>query len=836
MPRGTLLDFFEDLPADGGEALVFDDGYRIWRYTYRQVVRASHGFAGRLQEHGLRKGDRVLLWAENRPEWVVALWGCLLAGVVVVPVDHRAPLDFLHRIQRNVAARLILCGTDVPREALEADSAEDRTDSVPTLSLSTLDWNDAREPQRVSIGPDEIAEIVFTSGATADPKGVVITHRNILANIVPIETEVRKYRNYGRPFFPLGFLNLLPLSHMFGQAMAVFVPPMLPGTSVFMRGVNPSDIVRLIRRRRVSVVVSVPKILEVLREYLVGVVPVAAVAPPEGEHVALRWWRYRKVHRLFGLKFWSFVVGASPLDATLERFWSALGFLVIQGYGLTETAPIVTLNHPFAAKAGSVGKAIGGVEIRIAPDGEILVRGENVTRGYYNAPAETDRAFEDGWLHTGDIGELDAGGQLFIRGRKKEVIVTPEGLNVFPDDVERVLDRVPGVRESAAVGISSGGGERVHAVLALDPGVDADSVVREANRRLADHQKIHRAAVWPGGGLPRTEGTGKLKRREVRRWLETGAPPRPVADSADPLESVLSKLTGGRVIDESTTIDELGLSSLERVELAVALEARFHTPIDEAALAGAMKVGELQTLAKGGQAGRPSSGSIGVPAWSRHAAVRLVRRASLASWILPLTRSFARVRIDGQEHLENVNPPVIFAANHQSHLDTPVILAALGRRWRYRLAPAMAREFFAAHFSPDRFPRHERLASSVLYYLAVFFFNAFPIPQREAGAREALRFAGELVSEGWSLLIFPEGSRTESGEIGPFRPGVAMMASLLRVPVVPVRLEGVDQVLHRSWRIPRPGRVQVRFGVPLELEGEDYATLTRRVEEAVRRL
>ena len=158
------------------------------------------------------------------------------------------------------------------------------------------------------------------------------------------------------------------------------------------------------------------------------------------------------------MKFWAFIVGAAPLEAELESFWGELGFAVIQGYGLTETAPIVTLNHPFGTKRGSVGKAIAGVEVRIAEDGEILVRGDNVTTGYFNAAEETARAFEDGWFHTGDIGEVSADGQVFIRGRKKEMIVTPEGLNVFPEDVERVLNQLPGVRDSAVVGVGPSGG------------------------------------------------------------------------------------------------------------------------------------------------------------------------------------------------------------------------------------------------------------------------------------------------------------------------------------------------------------------------------------------
>src|SRR5215510_12626732 len=185
-----------------------------------------------------------------------------------------------------------------------------------------------------------------------------------------------------------------------------------------------------------------------------------------------RWWHFRRIHRLFGLKCWAFVVGAVPLDSTLEAFWGELGFVVVQGYGLTETAPIVSLNHPFGTRKGSVGKAMAGVEVKIAPDGEI------VTKGYFNAADETAKAFEDGWFHTGDIGEVGADGELFIRGRKKEMIVTPEGLNVFPEDVERVLNRVPGVRDSAVVGAPMSGNERVTAVLVVDDGVDVDAVVR----------------------------------------------------------------------------------------------------------------------------------------------------------------------------------------------------------------------------------------------------------------------------------------------------------------------------------------------------------------------
>jgi long-chain acyl-CoA synthetase len=811
--RETLLDFFGDFAGDPHEFLVYDDGYRSWSYTYSQIALAARIFAGRLRAAKIGKGEKVVFWSENRPEWVAALWGCLIEGVIAVPVDYRSSVELVRRIHGVVNARALLVGDEVAQPA-----------DIPAWRLAGLEWtgDPAAGP---AIARDDIAEILFTSGTTAEPKGVIITHRNILANIVPVEGEVRKYRKYARPFAPIRFLNLLPLSHMFGQAMAAFIPPMLPGVVVFMHGYNPREIARQIRKRRISVLVSVPKILEVLREYVLQVAPEAAQSHADKAHWLVRWWRYRRVHRLFGWKFWSFIVGAAPLDPELEEFWSRLGFVVIQGYGLTETAPIVTLNHPFHARRGTVGTPIAGVQVRIAPDGEILVRGDNVSSGYYNAePTE----FAGGWFHTGDIGALDAEGRLSVRGRKKEMIVTPEGLNVFPEDVERVLDQQPGVRESAVVGR-----DRVHAVLVLAAGADPEAVVRGANTALEESQRIRGVSVWTHGALPRTEGTGKLKRREVQQWVESGAGPRAAAAGSGSLESIVARYARNRQVRADTTLDELGLSSLERVELILAIERSFGTSMDESQFTAARTVGDLRAALNSPGAPRDP---IAFPSWNRSAPARLLRNLSLAAWILPICRLFLWVKVLGRENLDALRGPVIFAANHQSHLDTPALLIALPRRCRYKVAPAMAKEFFAAHFFPERHGRFEWLTNSLNYYLSTEFFNAFPFPQREAGIREALRYAGELVSEGSSILIFPEGRRSETGAIDAFRPGVGILASRLEIPVVPVRLEGVDRVLKLGWNMARPGRVRVKFGAPLTLRGDDYAALARTVEEAVRGL
>ena len=832
MIRETLLDFFDERLRSDVEFCVHDNGYRVRRYSYATVRRAAGNFAARLAAAGVGAGDKVLFWSENRPEWIMAFWGCLLRGAVVVPIDYRVSAGFLHKVGQLVDARVLLVGDEVEPPADPGLDVWRLAELSETAGAPAPPVPAGHTPAR-----DDIAEIIFTSGATSEPKGVIITHRNVLANIVPVEREVLKYRKFGRPFYPLRFLNLLPLSHLFGQSLATFIPPMLPGVCVFMRGYSPSAIVHQIHSRRISVLVCVPKILDVLREHVLQIAPEVADTPADNPHVARRWWRYRRVHRLFGLKFWCFIVGAAPLDPDLEAFWSRLGFLVVQGYGLTETAPIVTLNHPFKTRRGTVGTPIAGVEVRIADDGEILVKGDNVTTGYFGAPADTAAAFENGWFHTGDLGALDAAGRLRVLGRKKEVIVTPEGLNVFPNDVERVVDGVPGVKESVVVGLTRDGEERVHAVVVLETPTDPALIARTANRELGDHQRLRGVLVWPGNRLPRTEGTQKLKRSAVRKWAEQGAAP--VAARTDTgdrtVASILERVAGGTV-SRDTRLEELGLTSLERVELLMVLENELDATIDEGAVSGAATVADLEALVASPAASRTPEPLFPLPHWNQSLLMRAIRRLCLGLFLLPLTRLFAWTRVHGLEHLAVVDGPVVFAANHQSFMDTPVILAALPRARRYRVATAMAKDFFAPHFHPEGHTRRARFTNGLLYYLSTALFNAFPLPQRETGTRHALRYAGELVGTGNSLIIYPEGRRSVGDAIAPFRPGTAMIAVRLDVAVIPVRLRGLDMVLGEGQRMARPGRVEVRFGPHLRLRGGDYAALAAQLEAAVKAL
>ena len=831
MRRDTLAGFFHDY-VDAPRAardtfVVHDNGFRTRTWTYGEVARAARAFAARLTRAGLKPGDTLVLWGENRGEWIAALWGARLASVITVPVDYRVSAEQANRIRYIVDARVMLAGADVT--------------PLPPLNFEIWRMDDAElwNGPAADLEPVQpgLAEIIFTSGATSDPKGVTLTDGNLLANIHPIEEEFAKYGKYLRPLRPIRFLNLLPLSHMFGQSLATFVPPMLRGTVVFTNGYNPPEIVRQIKTRRVTVLVCVPKVLELLREH------VERTGKGQGKGLGKV-----RVHRMFGWKFWAIVVGGAPLAPDLEQFWRDLGFLVIQGYGLTETAPIVTLNHPLKkGKKGSVGTPISGVEVRIADDGEILVRGENVTTGYFNTP-QTD-AFKDGWFHTGDIGELDAEGRLTIKGRKKEMIVRADGMNVFPEDVERVLNAQSGVIESAVVAIPDHtGGEQPFAVLRLEPLADANDILRAANRALEPHQRVF-SAVRYDFPFPRTESTQKLRRGELQKYaLGTGLPQKTRGATAS-VEEIVSSFLGGRTITRGMKFDELGLGSLDRMQILARIEETFHTSIDEGAFAAASTVGEVADLvapldapgltaalerAIASDTPRPEPvPTIPFPDWNQSAPLRALRRVSLPTWVLAISRPWMKLTVEGLENLEGLDHPVIFAPNHQSHIDTPAMLQALPSKWRYRASPAMAKEWFKAHFFPKDYPVAARVRNTAAYLGATIFYNCFPIPQYEGGTRQTIRYIGRLFDQKRSLIIFPEGKRTDYGEIGPFRPGVGLIASKLGVPVVPVRIEGLDKVLHLSWSWPRRGPGRITFGKPMYLEGDDYRALASQVRDAV---
>jgi len=798
-------------------------GYRTESFSYGEIVDLALRFNRELDRRTIAKGDRLMIWGENSAQWVAVFLASALRGVIVVPMDDGASPDFARRVFQQVAAKLLVGSRDHVRQ---------RDLDAPTLVLEELD--NALDPAsaavpEVSVGRDDVLQIVFTSGTTAEPKGVVITHCNVLANIAPLEGEMRGYLKYERLVHPVRFLNLLPLSHVFGQLLGMFLPPLMGGTVMFQEELKPSEIVSTIRRERISVMVSVPRVLQSLKQKVERDLEDRGqiekfrrrFAAANGKHFLHRWWIFRAIRRQFGWKFWAFISGGAALDSETEEFWGRLGYAVIQGYGLTETTSLISVNHPFKLGKGSIGKVLPGRELKLAPDGEILVRGGGIAAGYWEKGAAHSVSDDEGWYRTGDIGALDAAGNLYFKGRKKEVIVTPGGTNVYPEDLEAALRRQAEVKDCVVVGVDRGGNAEPCAVVILKEKADVESVVRRANESLADYQRMRLWMEWPHEDFPRTN-TQKPRRNAiadaVRAKLEA-SPSESVANAhGGPLAGLIARVSGRAMpaLRADAKLDsDLGLSSLDRVELMSALEDRYQIDLSEARFSNARTVGDLEKMLRG-EAG-PNQG-YHYPAWTLRWPITWLRMLTQYLLMFPAIILLGWPRIEGRDHLRGIKGPLLVVSNHVGDVDPGFIFAALPAHLRHRLATATGGEALEALRAPA--PGRNfffRIYDRVQWLLGVSLLNLFPLP-REAGFRRSFAYAGEAVDRGYSVLVFPEGRHTTDGKMNPFRAGIGLLAQNLGIPVLPVRIDGLFEAKQAGKKFVAPHKICVRIGQPMKFE------------------
>ncbi|MHB8526974.1 MAG: AMP-binding protein [Candidatus Acidiferrales bacterium] len=853
MARQSLIEFIEEYGRRGGEiAVAHRRGYRMERWTYARVAETARGFAAELASRGIAPGDRVLLWGDNCAEWVAAFFGCVLRGAVVAPLDRVATAAFAGRVAQTVEAKLLICSRGVP----EFDAR------MPAIALEDIEAVASRHANADTSGAARTAargdavEIVFTSGTTAEPRGVVLTHGNILANIEPLETQMQEYLRYEKFVHPLRFLNLLPLSHVFGQLMSMFIPPLLGGTVIFLDTLSPAEVARTVRRERVTALVSVPRLIESLQGQVEREVEAAGrlekfranFAAADGEHFLKRCWRFRRIHGQLGWKFWAFISGGAALPETVETFWRRLGYAVIQGYGLTETTSLVSVNHPFRTGRGSIGKAMPGMEIKLSAEGEILVRGENVASGYWQGRTPDAMADAEGWFRTGDLGEMDAEGNLFFKGRRKNVIVTPAGMNVYPEDLEGALRRQAGVRDCVVVGIERDGNAEACAALLLEnPGANPAAIVDAANQTLAEYQKMRRWIVWQEPDFPRTATQKPLLpqiREAVARQLGTAATTTAGDEKSSGVADFIARVTrrgNSRVAADADLERDLQLSSLDRVELMSALEEKYQVDLGETRFAEAKTVGELERLVREPPA-RPQTYRF--PRWAQRWPVTWIRLGIYYLLVWPATWLLAKPVICGRENLRGIRGPVLVVANHVTYVDIGCVLAALPAFFRHRLATAMeAERLYGMRYPPAEMNFFMRMVNRMNYFLVIALFNVFPLP-KQSGFRESFAFAGELADGGWSVLVFPEGARTKDGKLAKFRGGIGLLATRLHLPVVPVRIDGLWELAQarlagkssRLKPVPR-GAVKVTIGAPVTFAADaDAEEIARELERRVAEL
>ncbi len=894
--RNHMVSLLDDFRGYGREiAVVRYQGNRRRVTTYGEIAQLAGRFAALLVKRGIGKGDRVLLWADNSAEWIAAFHGCLLRGVLAVPLDANGTAEFAARVAADVNPQLAVgdalllnqLPTGIARVAFE-----DWPSALPAEEAGPIPGLSAETP----------LEILFTSGTTGDPKGIVLTHGNLLASIGPIEQASQPYLRYERLIHPLRILHTLPLSHVFGQTMGLWVPHIYRAELHFENRLVAQRIVETIRRERISVLAAVPRVYALLKTYLESTLPGLAERADgpwgraKGVGVLRRWWRFRDVHRAFGLKFWALISGGGALPGPLEDFWNAVGLVLVQGYGMTETTAIITLNHPFHVAEGTLGKPLPGREVKLGPDGEVLVRGAAVSHATWSRGALHPRTTE--WLATGDLARTEPTGELRFLGRKSEIIVTAAGLNLHPEDLEAAIEQDAAVAACAVVPIETTEGPEPCAVLALrGPGTQAAAIIERANLRLAEFQRMRRWLVWPEPDLPRTS-TGKIRRKVVEAWLgkmhetasgngnghhlngngnHNGKP----AASSDWLLTLIAQVSGETPPgsgDELYLTEDLHLDSLGRVQLAAAIEERAGIDTENGLWDQVQTLGDLRRLLNGTAqpmnhhrvvqtlevqtpnassapqffaeptAERESemvfvptpSTSYVYPHWPWWAPVRWLRAAFIEAALRPLVWLLSKPTVTESGRLEAAEPMLI-VANHVTTFDGPFLQYALPGPLRRRMAVAMSGEMLEDY---RRFRDADRLTvkskfflpGPLYYFLLTALFNVFPLPKQRDFQR-SFAHAGEALDRGMHVLLFPEGTRSAEGKLAAFRPGIGLLVKQSLAPVLPMAIRGLGELKTRQRGWFRSGTVEVRIGDPIRFgPGESEASITARLHREVEKL
>jgi long-chain acyl-CoA synthetase len=890
----TLLDDFKK--HDREIAIVRFQGVRRRVATYGELARLAGRFAALLEDRSIGIGDRVVLWGENSAEWVAAFYGCMLRGVIAVPLDAFGTADFASRIAAEVKPALAV-GDAVLLQNLQAPG---------TPSIAFEQWSaslPSREAKAVpGLSLETPLQILFTSGTTGDPKGIVHTHGNVLASVGPIERAAQGYLRYEKLVHPLRFLHTLPLSHVFGQTMGLWIPPIFMAEVHFETRLVAPRLVEAIKRERISVLAAVPRVMELLKAHLENMTPNLAerVAASKGIKAWKRWWVFRDIHRALGFKFWALISGGGALVGSLEQFWNALGFVVVQGYGMTEATALITLNHPFHVASGTIGKPLPGRDVKIGPDGEVLVKGPMISSATWSGGELRKR--DDEWLATGDLAEEQATGELRFMGRKSETIVTAAGVNVHPEDLEAALEEQPEIAASAVVALETSSGPEPCAVLVVRGGEQqAAKAVERANARLAEFQRIQRWMLWPEPDLPRTS-TGKVRRKPVAGWVAqratgTAAPSeKRTAEgqsgrNEDWLYALVAELSGQQPQgDDALRLSEdFHLDSLGRVQLAAALDERLADAPKEGAVDAAKTLGDLRRIAAGvpvsrtaghvpaerqtargekgpgtgrdsdiawSQTGDSPQGSesearpnpltglavqemsesqtdFNYPLWPWWRPVQWLRAAFLELVAQPLVWFLGAPKVS-LSHAIEADEPMLIICNHVTAYDGALVEYALPGRMRQRVAAAMLGEMLE-DFRHFRDPDTHRfmLFGPAAYWLVTALYNVFPLPRRR-GFQRSFAHAGKAMDRGYNVLVFPEGTRSAAGQLAPFRPGIGLLVKQTHAPVLPVSIVGLGELKATSQSWFRSGKIEIRVGNVMRFEPtESEAAITETLHARV---
>jgi long-chain acyl-CoA synthetase len=846
---------------------------RVESLTYAELRQMAESIGRWLTERMPRPGTRVAILADNHPRWVAAYLGIIASGNTAVPLDTAFHADQVAKLLKDSGSELLFCDQKHLAISLEAVGKSG-------IGLVLLDAKDAGGGARatqaeldrilaagsgdfvpVSSSEDVLASLLYTSGTTADPKGVMLTHGNLMGEV----EAVFGWADLGPDDAVLG---VLPLFHVLSQ-MANLLLPLVKGVRVvYLETLNTTELLRALSERKISVFAVVPQFFYLIHERIFKEVAQHGKLVQSALRTLMSVTRFgrrcginlgkvffKKIHKTFGDKMRYLVTGGSRFDPQIALDFYALGIDVLQAYGLTETTGAACVNSLHNNVIGSVGPPLNGVEVKIVdphpqegvplPVGEIALHGAIIMKGYWNRPDATADVLKDGWLYTGDLGYVDVGGNLFITGRKKEVIILSNGKNVYPEEVETHYLKSPYIKEICVMGLEGPPGDptsdRLYAVVVPNFEVlkqrkiaNAKEVIRfdieGLSAQLPSTKRIGSYEIWQED-LPRTT-TRKLKRFEIARRVKANqgkagaeiGSEKPFSDEDlawldQPEVQRALKIVREAVRSQPQTLRpddnlelDLGLDSMQRVELLVALEQELGGNVEESRLAEVYTVRDLVELVResatgGATLAKPRAGWETLlreeTAGPEVLALTRPRPVSEAFWFLVsrLIRIAAddrfRLRVSGLEKIPS-RGPFILCSNHQSFID-PIILAGL-------LPWSIFRDSFAVGTS-DIFGSGPMRTLAQWLRVVVVDPDANLVPAMRAGAYG--------LSHGLVLVLYPEGERSIDGTPRRFKKGAAILSIHMQAPIVPVAIEGFYEVWPRGKPFQKFAPLRMKIGDPI---------------------
>ena len=793
------------------------------RYTYRQVYELSRQVAFSLWMRGYRQDDKVILIAENQPEWGIAYLAVLQIGVIVVPIDHQTPEREILSLAKFTEAKAILTSENL-FDRFRTLGTTNTLPEVLNINNACLPFGadlNSTEPipddfPSVKIKPDTIASIIFTMGTTVDARGAMLSHKGFIANVLAVSEALP-------PDETDQFLSVLPLYHALGFSCSFLMSIYAGATVTYINTFKPTTILRTMQETQTTILIGVPRLFKLLYDAMVR-----EVGPSINPEVI------EKARATLGGHIRVLVSGGASLPNEVYDGLQQFGLTIYQGYGMTETAPVLSVNPYQKSKRGSVGPAVEGVELQIAnPNddgiGEIVTKSPSMMTGYYRNESATKQVIRDGLLHTGDLGYLDEDGYLYITGRSKNVIVSGTGKNIYPIELEELYRHSSDIAEICVIGITdSSSGEAVHAVIV--PNCDGErqhteleQAIREhlqrCARNLPTHQYLHKVHFW-NVELPKTPNfeidRHLVKERLLEQLSEEPAVPSEATSrtdwTPDSCEGVivaelarLARLPVDGIHLDSTLDTDLGLDSLMRVELLMLLESKLRRPIPDDIVAEmrtvrnviqAMQVLNSQTSPDMANISPDPTDKI-VQNKNTHKGIKLTGLFRFGMRVI--YRRYFSIECKGREHIPH-GQACIIAANHTSHLDTPAIMTALGKNAKH-LYILGAKDYW---FSSSRFKS----------WFARTCLNILPL-DRAGNFLQDVRIAKEALLQGKNLLIYPEGTRSVTGKLQPFKPGLGLLAYESGAPIIPTYIKGTYQALPKGSNLPQKSEIKVIFGKPI---------------------